>query len=350
MFLLSKRASSSMEESGLENKTKWSVNIQFGRGIACLCVVISHFFQIKILGDYGVDLFFIISGFLMTSILVSEFDKYGRIRLLEFLCKRIRRLAPVAYVMIVVIIVMAWLGVIPGSKEDYFLLGFGYSLYLGNFFGLLPNSSNSTAIGFAHYWTLAAEMQLYLIWSIIIIPGIHFFKYSVKIASLIILTFVVLPLVTLLTREISQSIAHRTLEVTAMFTLGSFFYFLDLRYKVNRHPLVGILAFIVSISLILQTMTKLDQSHFFTIYNNLLLIGVLYQTVLILRSTYLLKCLAKVGDVSYSLYLIHWPIFLAIGGQAASIQMLVLGLAMSLILSILTFRYIESHFWKPKRV
>ena len=296
------------------------------------------------------DLFFIISGFLITSILVFEFNKYGKIRLLEFLRKRIRRLVPMAWVIIMVIIVMAWLGILPGSKEDYFLFGFGYTLYLGNFFGLLPNSSNSTAIGLAHYWTLATEMQLYLIWSTIIIPGIHSFKYSIKIACLIILAFIVLPLVTLLAREIPQSIAHRTLEVTAMFTLGSFFYFLDLRYKVNRNALIGILTFIVSLSLILQRMTELDQSYFFTIYNNLLLIGVLYQFMLIFKSTYLVKFLAKVGDVSYSLYLIHWPIFLAIGGQEASIQMLVLGLAMSSIVSVLTFRYIESYFWKPKRV
>ena len=99
-------------------------------------------------GELGVDLFFVLSGFLITAILVSEWNRHGHVSLLRFYQRRALRLLPA-------LVFMAWIVVICGGSLTGALIGLSYT---GNvFWASLPAE-------FIHLWSLAAEEQFYLLW------------------------------------------------------------------------------------------------------------------------------------------------------------------------------------------
>ena len=328
----------------------WNKNIQIIRGIAVILVVISHFAHIPLLGTYGVDLFFIISGYLISSILTAEFRKTGRIDVKEFLIKRAKRLVPAAYLAIASILVLSVAGFLPGSVNDYMTLGLGYCLYIGNIFGLLPGSASTTALGLGHFWTLATEMQLYFFWCILFIPMLLKFRYRSRLYFLGIILVVLFPLTVFITSEMSQTIVQRSIEVATMFTLGTIYYFLHERFDFRRKRIL--LAFI-GIILILNIPGPFSinpSNKVANIYTNIILVGLAFQVLFSARLASWTKFITYIGDFSYSLYLLHWPIYLVVGGHEANVFELACGLITSIGLSILSFQFVERLFWKPNRI
>ena len=134
------------------------------RAVAIIAVVWHHVWQPQITlpilkrGFVGVDLFFILSGFLISTLLIREKAKYGRISLKNFWMRRILRLVPAYYVMLFALLA-AYLVFKPGQAETYLLLdGFGYyAFYLTNWVD--PGATNLSIT-----WSLATEEQFYLIW------------------------------------------------------------------------------------------------------------------------------------------------------------------------------------------
>lgn len=140
------------------------------RGLAVLAVVIYHFFGDVLPGGYlGVDVFFVLSGFLITSLLVRELGANGRIDLKDFWVRRARRILPAA--LFVLVIGTAVAGVVGGDAA----VGLG-----AQFFGTLFFVNNWTQIAgsqsyfadsgvqlFAHFWSLAVEEQFYVLFPLI---------------------------------------------------------------------------------------------------------------------------------------------------------------------------------------
>ena len=352
MLFLERRSPTKLEE----NTPKvlpviiWNKNIQIIRGIAVILVVISHFAHIPLLGTFGVDLFFIISGYLISSILATEFRKTGRIDVKEFLIKRAKRLVPAAYLAIAFILVLSVTGFLIGSLNDYLILSLGYCLYIGNIFGLLPGNASTTALGLGHFWTLATEMQLYFFWCILFIPMLLKFRYQSRLYFLGIILFVLFPLTVFITSQMSQTIVQRSIEVAAMFTLGTIYYFLHERFDFRRKRILLAFIGIILILNIPGPLTINPSNKVASIYTNIILVGLAFQVLFSARSASWAKSLIYMGDFSYSLYLLHWPIYLAVGGAKANIFQLACGLITSIVLAILSFQYVEKLFWKPNRI
>ncbi len=149
-------------------------HLQGLRAIAVLLVVVYHFWPGRLQGGYvGVDVFFVISGFLITSQLARELERSGRIRLPNFYARRVRRLLP-ASMLVLVFSALATLFLIPLSSlatnlreitaatfyvENWSLVG-GAVDYLG--------SSNEASL-VQHYWSLSLEEQFYLMWPLLLI-------------------------------------------------------------------------------------------------------------------------------------------------------------------------------------
>lgn len=351
MFFLNKRPFNNLTEDKMLTGQGgiWNNNLQLIRGIAVILVVFSHFAQLPILGDYGVDLFFIISGYLISQILNHELRKTGKIEVRKFIFRRIRRLVPAAYLVIICIFGLSYFGSLPGLLTDYVKLGLGYSLYIGNVIGLLPGSEQTTAVGLGHFWTLATEMQLYITWGVITIPFIT--KLNFRVQSYILTTSLicVIPAIIFLTRDVSQTIVKRSLEVIAMFILGTLFYFLHQNFDFNRISILKLLIFSTLGISFLRLFSIIPENGVFDIYANLIMIGAAYQLIFTASIALWTKPLIAIGDISYSLYLIHWPVYLVIGGHDANLLKLVLGLVISFGLAMLSYRYVEMLFWKPKR-
>jgi peptidoglycan/LPS O-acetylase OafA/YrhL len=118
-------------------------------------------------GKLGVSIFFVISGYLITKLLIIERKKTGHVSIKDFYIRRILRIFPVFYLYIIVLIVLKTF-FIPTLFENYTLVGFA-ALYLWNYQHLFPihrlKSDNATWF-FGHFWTLSMEEQFYLLWPI----------------------------------------------------------------------------------------------------------------------------------------------------------------------------------------
>lgn len=148
-------------------------DIQGLRAVAVLLVLIYHIWPESLSGGYvGVDVFFVISGFLITSMLARDVENSGRIRLLEFYARRARRLMPAATVVLVICGAAAVL-ILPPIRYNAIGREIAASaLYFQNinlFFLEIDYLTQDTAPGpFRHYWSLSIEEQFYIFWPLVL--------------------------------------------------------------------------------------------------------------------------------------------------------------------------------------
>nr|WP_240393845.1 acyltransferase family protein [Corynebacterium lactis] len=141
------------------------------RGLAVIAVVIYHFFGEALPGGFvGVDLFFVLSGFLITSLLIRERAVTGRIDLKDFWLRRLRRIAPAAFFVLMVSIAAA--GLVGGDPAVGLKAQFlGTVFFVNNWTQIAGAESYFADSGvqlLAHYWSLAVEEQFYVLWPLIV--------------------------------------------------------------------------------------------------------------------------------------------------------------------------------------
>ena len=151
------------------------------RGIAVLTVVLFHAGLAGVVGGFvGVDVFFVISGFLITGLLLRERERTGRIAFLPFYARRARRLLPAAVLVLVATLIAAENLVAPLDRPAVGLDGAAAALSIGNIrFALASGDYFATVAApspFLHFWSLAVEEQFYLLWPALILlvaRGVH---------------------------------------------------------------------------------------------------------------------------------------------------------------------------------
>ena len=144
------------------------------RGIAVLLVVLFHAGLPIVGGFIGVDVFFVISGFLITGLLLREHRATGRVSLARFYARRMRRLLPAAAAVVVVTLPVAFAVMGPLDRPGVMTDGAAAALSVSNFRFALAEGDYFTSITqpspFLHFWSLAVEEQFYLVW-----PALLFF-------------------------------------------------------------------------------------------------------------------------------------------------------------------------------
>jgi peptidoglycan/LPS O-acetylase OafA/YrhL len=151
------------------------------RGIAVLIVVLFHAGLAGVGGGFiGVDVFFVISGFLITGLLLREHERTARIAFLPFYARRARRLLPAAIVVLLITLVASLNLVAPLDRPSVGLDGAAAALSIGNIRFALASGDYFTSVTspspFLHFWSLAVEEQFYLVWPALILlaaRGIH---------------------------------------------------------------------------------------------------------------------------------------------------------------------------------
>jgi peptidoglycan/LPS O-acetylase OafA/YrhL len=143
------------------------------RAIAVGIVVLFHAGAPWLPGGYvGVDVFFVISGFLMTDLLMKKIDQTGRVRLLAFYARRIRRLLPAAAVVLVASIVAAKVLLQPLELPDIAKAAAATELYVVNIWLAVTGTdylASEAQSPLQHYWSLALEEQFYLFWPLFLL-------------------------------------------------------------------------------------------------------------------------------------------------------------------------------------
>ena len=174
-------------------------DIQGLRAVAVVLVVAGHVFGSPTGGYVGVDVFFVVSGFLITGLLLREHQRSGRLDLREFYARRVRRLLPAGVLVLSVTNVAAWL-LFTGERAGQTLTDAGWALLFAanlRFAALGTDYFDQArpASPVQHYWSLAVEEQFYLVWPCLLIAVLVLARRSprrhgrdpVRVALLIVL-------------------------------------------------------------------------------------------------------------------------------------------------------------------
>jgi peptidoglycan/LPS O-acetylase OafA/YrhL len=336
-------------------------HIQGLRAIAVLLVVVFHFWPGRLTGGYiGVDVFFVISGFLITGQLVRELRATNRIGLAGFWAKRIRRLMPAA-ILVLLVSALATAFIMPLSYLVSSLTDISASLlYVENWHLVINsadylNSVNSTIA--EHYWSLSVEEQFYVVWPLLLLGAFALgAKFTVQRRWRLLLLAVVVIVALSFLASVFYTRTNPAQSYFVLFTrmwefgAGALLVFLP-RLRPQSFWLSNLLG-LVGLAILAYGGYKLTQATPFPSYWALIpVIGTALIIVIKpgggwwnmgrLLSIWPMRFL---GDISYSLYLWHWPlVFVApfiIGWGLGTANRLAL-FAGGFLLAWLTKRFVE---------
>jgi peptidoglycan/LPS O-acetylase OafA/YrhL len=137
-------------------------------------------------GFLGVDTFFVLSGFLITTLLINEFKKASTIRLIAFWGRRARRLLPALFLVVALTSIFVWLIAARGTYPAYEGDAFGSLFYVANWHFIAEGSNYFAVAGapspLTHTWSLAIEEQFYVVWPLVLLA---LFKLRRGVGSLL---------------------------------------------------------------------------------------------------------------------------------------------------------------------
>jgi peptidoglycan/LPS O-acetylase OafA/YrhL len=330
------------------------------RAIAVGAVILYHA-QINILGHQpfkggfiGVDIFFVISGYLITSIILRELVTTGTFSFMLFYERRIRRILPALLFVMLVSLPFAWMYSLPSSFIDFsksilYSLGFSSNFYF-HYSGQEYGAIDGLLKPFLHTWSLSVEEQFYILFPIVLLITFKYFrKYLIHI---LILGFIIsLGLAEWSSRNypsVSFYFLHtRMWELLAGSILA--YFEITLGHRSNQRILNLILPGIGLILIghsIIYFNDKMVHPSFYTLSP---IIGVCLiiwfsnsnEIITKILST---KLFVGIGLISYSLYLWHYPIFAfarTINFSQGDISKKILIGIIALIVSILSYLLIE---------
>lgn len=335
-------------------KNVYRDDIQILRAIAILGVLFYHYQLFNVTGGFtGVDVFFVISGYLITAQILKN-PIYDISDLYNFLGKRFFRLYPAYYIMICITLVVSW--VVLSPRQYVLLLNSGLFSILGisNFYYWLESGyfdSGAFEKPLLHTWSLSIEFQFYLIWVI-------FFKIIINYREKILLSLFALGLLAFFlcayTMQLNQSSAFYLIFFRIWeFCLGAVIIYMP-KYRRNGH-IVNDVLYVMGLSLILFSFIFFDKFTSFPGYNALIPVTGAALAIYSGASSVLSARLSRnyillfTGRVSYSLYLVHWPFITIISMYCIQyiphFKRLVL-LIISSIIGIIYFQLIENRFRK----
>lgn len=339
-------------------------DIQGLRAIAVMLVVLYHAHLPYLTGGFvGVDIFFVISGFLITGHIVKSLNR-GKFSFADFYSRRVRRILPASLVVLVASLAVAWLVVPPLQLARISRDAAWTAMYIPNLLFAREGTdylSQPEPSIFQHYWSLGIEEQFYLLWPLILWAVYKATKRNVNAVIGTVVVLVVASFVgSVLLTQTNQPWAFFLLPTRAWELGVGGLVALALAHREWKFRAVtrGIVGSVSLIALLAIALTFNDSTPFPSYYAALpvfataaiIFVGP-YEGVLaaILQN----RAALWIGAISYSVYLVHWPMLVI--PQAANSWMQPLELWQSLLLAAaaipvgwLCYRFVETPFRKPK--
>ena len=340
----------------LSHKTNFS--LQRLRGFSILLVLGFHL-QIIVpqFGYLGVDIFFVISGFLMYS-LYPKFSNLLEIK--EFYNRRFVRIMP-AYLFVVVLTTLAGLFVLkPFEKTELLRTLVPNSLFVSNFVFWAKEQyfATSSFRPFLNFWSLCIELQFYLVFPFLVKLLTSSLKYRVICVSIFLASIIS----TLVVDEISPQTSFFFLPFRLWeFGIGIFFAWVSskrlirVRNRVRKH-IISLL--IISIFYLFEC-GYIIPTTFISKFLVVFLSGLwLLHTQVSIEKSSPSRLLNLIGDYSYSIYLLHFPIIILINyspftGNSLGFKTLesfVLIVSLIILLSLVLRKYVEKPFYDIARI
>ncbi|MGW7975451.1 acetyltransferase [Staphylococcus xylosus] len=353
----------------LKYNTRYMPGLDGLRAIAVIGIIIYHLNKQWLTGGFlGVDTFFVISGYLITSLLLFEYESTGIINLKQFWLRRIKRLIPAMLVLVMVITVASLIfkpAEIVNIKQDAFAAIF----YVSNWWYIATDVNYFEHFAFMplkHLWSLAIEEQFYIIFPIVFI----LLLLTIKKYRNVTLVLWIISLVSLLTMIIigqAQTGHSRVYFGTdtrlQTMLLGVIFAFVWPPFKLKKNPNYILRTIIdsigiIGIALLLMLFFKVNENSDWIYNGGFYLISGLTLFVIISAvhpSGYFAKILGNplfiyIGKRSYSLYLWHFPVISFIHSYYVDGQLpayvYVIDIILTIVLAEMSYRYIETPFRK----
>lgn len=352
------------------NSYKYRYDIDGLRAIAVIPVVIFHAFPTYFTGGYiGVDIFFVISGYLISSIIISNV-KNNTFSFFDFYSKRIRRIYPALLIVIISCLIFGYFSLFDKEYKELAKNVAGSSVFISNFILLSEAGYFDTASvtkPLLHLWSLSIEEQFYIIWPLAIYIS---FKLRINTLIMILLFFVIsfmfniyeiridrsadfyLPFTRFWELNAGSILAVICLDYDSRITalkekLKSKLFFLDfLGGKANLCSILGTLILIYGYFTFNENISFPGFYAFIPVLGTFLLI-LSGQDALVNKYILSTKPLIWIGIISYPIYLWHWPLlsFSYIVNSGFQPEIVRIGLiALTVLLSWMTYFFIERKF------
>ena len=352
-----------------QHRKQFFPEIETLRAIAVLMVLVSHFipteseYYVPYMW-YGVQLFFTISGFLITYILIGNIQSGDLTRkkiIKNFFIRRILRLFPIYYLFVIAFFILRNVFSIYIWKNEY---NWYFFTYLQNMYFFNQGALNSS---FSHLWSLGVEEQFYLVWPFILV------FFNKKRLPLLFSTFISISIFTMVAFSHVPEIGVLTssnLHTLGIGALIAYFYFYkldsNLYHKVLKYRYIALL---ISLSGLLFTLTIginslrtniLFREIFLMLTSGLIVFNSIVGWPNNLNFFFKSKVLMQIGKISYGIYLYHWvipPVLAIIIGKVSFLAFLqqeniflnfILLTSYSILVAYLSFYLIEIRFLKLK--
>ena len=320
------------------------------QGLRALAAILVTVFHARLLpgGFIGVDIFYVISGYLITGLILREIEKTGTLDLRSFYQRRIKRLLPTSVFVLFVTAIFAWILFPPITRDALGRDLFAAATYISNYlFAWWQNdyqNLNATPSPFIHYWSLAVEEQFYLIWPIFILFLARYGK-KVILGGIAITTLGSL-LFSIYLTQVAPIWAFYSLPTRAWeLGFGALLLFIpETKKKMRILPWLGFFGI---------TFASLNFNENTAFPGKNALIPVIATVVLIASIKYwppLFNDLSNsrvsqwLGGISYPLYLWHWPALVLPSsalGRPLRFYERFLCILLTIILAHFTSKYVE---------
>ena len=348
-----------------KDKNSYRDDITGLRGIAVIGVIFFHLKLFELENGYlGVDIFFVISGYLICQIITKEINQ-KKFSIKNFYLRRIKRLIPMVFFIILISLPIFSIVMLPHLLEEYARSIISILFFFSNFFFFLNTDYFSSSAEFKpllHFWSLSVEEQFYIFFPILIILIYKFFYTNIKVIFLFIFFF---SLITTLSfnHSIFDILDNNTYKTYFSFyfpfsrvwefLLGVIAALVKNNFKKynflikNLFSIFGLFIVVLSLTLISKETKNPD------IVNFIVTLGVFLILLFYDKRTYANKLLSNkilvfIGIISYSLYLWHF-LFISffknyLIEENFFLNIKILILILSAIFSVITYKFIEQKF------
>ncbi|MBF0746921.1 acyltransferase [Gemella sp. 19428wG2_WT2a] len=324
----------------MEKKKRYLPSIDSIRAIAVISVIIYHINPKYLPGGFlGVDLFFVLSGYLISSLIMREYRITGKLNLWNFYIRRARRLLPAVYLMISIVLIVMVLFNKSLLEKTYLdaLFGYVYSSNWWYIFHKLDYFDTFSTSPFKHLWSLAIEEQFYLLFPLIFLmfnnksrkvrltPVYKFLIFTLIFASLATHIYLFDP------RDMNRVYYGTDTRAFGLLVgvAGAFLFpMYKLTARINKKESIFFTFLsVISIAVFIWSMFFVSESDEWMYRGGFLVYSILFLIIIIStgrQRTFISRLmsftpLVYIGKISYSLYLWHFPIIvLSSTGQESS--------------------------------
>ena len=330
------------------------------RALAVIAVLLFHGNASWLPGGFlGVEVFFVISGFLITRGLVDEWQQFGRIDLKSFWRRRALRLLPALFLLLATVLTLSAIFE-PSNLTKLHGDTLAALSYATNWFLIFDNQSYFESWGrpslLGHLWSLAIEEQFYLLWPLLLAFAIRIIRLQLLILLILLGALASYAGMALLygASEAADTsrIYYGTDTRVGALLLGSLLAFMSRSERASSGPLASSFINLLGLSaiafLVFLAIT-LDQNHAF-LYRGGFIAASLASCILITSLQHPESMISRlmgigplrwIGVRSYGIYLWHWPIFLLAWPQSSDLKLFLAQITATIFIASLSYRFLE---------